>query len=252
MPGSLPATVQPAPDTIMHSPRTLSQTAFMSLPIRLLASTLLLAFAPLAAAQSDLLGDFARDLRGLEGRFEQQVVDADGNEIERSAGRVAIAAPRQFRWEYESPFPQLIVADGERVWIYDPDLEQVTVRQQSDEEQSSPLAALIEPGALERQFEVEAGEVVDGVEWFRLTPRGEETAFSVCELGLRGGELVEMRMTDTLGQRTLIRFDQWLRNPQFADGTFAFVPPPGVDVVGDPGEGEVEDEEAARAYPLQD
>jgi outer membrane lipoprotein carrier protein len=209
-----------------------------------LGCLLLLAFASPLAVGSSLLDDFASDLRGLEGRFEQRVTSADGDEIERSAGRVAIAAPRQFRWEYESPFPQLIVADGERVFIYDPDLEQVTVRRQSDEEQSSPLAALIEPGALERQFVVERGEARDGVEWFRLTPRGEDTAFAVCELGIRAGELVEMQMTDSLGQRTDIRFSHWLRNPDFAPGTFRFAPPPGVDVVGDVPEVDV--------YPLQD
>lgn len=212
----------------------------------LLGGVSLITVASVAAQQQPtLLDEFARDLQGLEGRFEQRVVDADGREIERSAGTVAIAVPRQFRWEYETPFPQLIVADGERVYIYDPDLEQVTIRRQSDEEQSSPLAALIEPGVLEQQFHVEFGEPSEGIEWVRLTPRGEETAFTVAELGLRSGELVEMHMTDTLGQRTEIVFDDWQRNPPFRPGTFRFVPPPGVDVVGavEPG---------AEVYPIED
>jgi outer membrane lipoprotein carrier protein len=200
-------------------------------------------FAPLAVAQTTLLDQFARDVSGLQGRFEQRVTDASGREIERSAGQVAIAAPRQFRWEYETPFPQLIVADGNRVWIYDPDLEQVTVRRQSDEEQASPLAALIEPGALERQFHVESLPPSDGLDWVRLRPRGEETAFVEAELGLDRGDLVVMQMTDTLDQRTTIRFSDWEKNPRFAPRTFRFVPAPGVDVVGDVDPG-------AEVYPL--
>lgn len=201
--------------------------------------------APVAIASPSLLDQFARDVRGLEGRFDQRVVDASGRETERSSGRVAIAVPRQFRWEYVTPFPQLIVADGERVWIYDPDLEQVTVRRQSDEEQASPLAALIEPGALERQFHVEPLPPAEGLEWVRLRPRGEETAFVEAELGLDGDQLVEMRMTDTLRQRTMIRFSDWQKNPDFAPRTFRFVPEPGIDVVGDVDPG-------AEVYPLQD
>jgi outer membrane lipoprotein carrier protein len=206
------------------------------IPLGLVAST--------AFAQSSLLDAFARDVRGLEGRFEQRVLDSDGREIEHSSGRVAIAAPRQFRWEYESPFPQLIVADGQQVWIYDPDLEQVTVRQQSDEEQASPLAALIEPGALERQFHIDEGAVADGMQWLRLRPRGDEAVFAEAELGLRDGELLEMHLTDTLGQRTEIGFSDWVRNPAFPPRTFRFVPPAGVEVVGAT--------DRAQAFPLDD
>lgn len=208
---------------------------------------LLLAFvAPSAAAATpQVLQAFSAGLEGLDGRFVQRVFDADEQMTEETQGRVALSAPRQFRWEYEEPFPQLIVADGERVFIYDPDLEQVTVRRQSDEEQSSPLAALIEPGALERQFEIEFEQPRDGTEWVRLTPRGEETAFTVAELGLRDGELLEMHMTDSLGQRTEILFSDWQRNPPFPTSTFRFVPPPGVDVVGavEPG---------AEVYPIHE
>ncbi len=212
-------------------------------PFRLAAAALLSFAATSAGAQQQtLLDEFARDLQGLRGEFSQRVLDADGREIERSAGLVAIAVPRLFRWEYQTPFPQLIVADGERVFIYDPDLEQVTVRRQSDEEQASPLAALIEPGALERQFEVEFSEPDGDLQWVRLTPRGEETAFAVADIALRGRELLEMRMTDSLGQRTEIRFAGWQRNPAFERGAFRFVPPPGVEMVGDV--------EGAEVYPL--
>lgn len=210
------------------------------------AAALLVSSSAFAADPSTVLAEFSRDLKELDGRFEQRVFDADERLTEQSEGRIALAAPRQFRWEYEQPFPQLIVADGDQVWIYDPDLEQVTVRRQSDEEQASPLAALIDPGELERQFIVaDAGEK-DGIHWIKLTPRkSEEGAFTECRLGLRGGELVHMAMVDGLSQRTEIEFSEWRRNPGLAADTFRFDPPEGVEVVG-------ETIEHADVFPVKD
>src|SRR5690606_27659227 len=117
---------------------------------------------------------FTRGLKGLDGQFEQKVFDADGRLKETSTGRVAMSAPRLFRWEYVTPYTQLIVADGSKVWIHDPDLEQVTVRAQGAEEQDSPLAALIDPSRLDRDYNVrEAGEA-DGLAWLLLTPKQGE------------------------------------------------------------------------------
>lgn len=188
-----------------------------------------------ADAQVDrVLRDFSIDLRGLEGQFEQQVFDADHRLKEASSGRVALAPPRLFRWEYEQPFPQLIVADGDHVWVHDPDLEQVTVRKQSLEEQQSPLAALIDPDELQRQFKVTREGDRDGLAWLRLQPRRDkDTAFIICRLGFDAGKLVRMDLEDQLAQRTEVRFHAWQRNPTFAQDTFRFVPPPGADVVGD-------------------
>lgn len=199
-------------------------------------------------AANPTLQRFAEDLRGLDGRFEQTVTDEQGRVRERSQGRVALALPRLFRWDVDSPYPQTIVADGERVWIYDPDLEQVTVRRQEEQEQGSPLAVLIDPAELERRFAVESVGSAGGLDWLRLVPRAEEPAFSVCELAFEGTELVLMRLTDTLGQRTEIAFRDWRRNPEFATGTFRFEPPPGADVVGDV-EGVAP---TAEAFPIQD
>ena len=189
---------------------------------------------------------FTRDLQGLRGRFVQRVFDPEGNQREESSGSVALQAPRQFRWEYEQPFPQLIVADGDHVWIYDPDLEQVTVRVQSYEEQQSPLAVLIDPGQLQRQFEVGQGGRAEGLEWVELTPRAEDDqGVRTARLGFSGTELRRMELEDALGQKTRIEFSGWRRNPAFAADTFVFTPPDGVDVVG-------ETREAAQVSPLQE
>lgn len=200
--------------------------------------------APLWAGAGARLEAATRGLKGLQGEFVQRVYDGDGKLSEESRGTVALAAPRQFRWEYRQPFPQQIVADGDHVWIYDPDLEQVTVRKQSLEEQGSPLAALIDPDELRRQFDLAEGGERDGLDWLVLTPRqAEGSQFEKVWLGLDEAGLRRMRMQDTQGQRTEIEFAGWQRNPQFPAGTFRFVPPPGVDVVGEVAEG-------AEVYPL--
>lgn len=177
---------------------------------------------------------FSKDLRSLDGRFVQQAFDAQGRPGERSEGRISLKAPRQFRWEYQQPYPQLIVADGDHLWLYDPDLEQVTVRVQSYEEQSSPLAALIDPGELDRQFIVREGGQSEGMVWVDLTARKpEESAVQSAKLGFDANGLGRMVFEDQLGLRTEVSFSSWTRNGPLPAGLFRFVPPEGVDVVGE-------------------
>lgn len=204
-------------------------TAIATCSIFLLAS--LSAHAGEARAQFDR---FSQGLQGLDGEFEQRVYDARGELSEQSTGTIALKAPRQFRWEYVEPFPQLIVADGNNIWIYDPDLEQVNVRVQSFEEQGSPLTALIDRDELDRQFEVSEGGGEDSLHWLMLDPRGEDAQFSQARLGFDDDAgLARMELVDSLGQRTEVTFSGWERNPAFSDTEFRFTPPPGVDVVGE-------------------
>jgi outer membrane lipoprotein carrier protein len=200
----------------------------------LLIAIALLASAAHAGAREQL-DTFTRGLKGLDGQFTQQVFDDNGRVRESSSGRVALSAPRLFRWEYEKPYPQLIVADGKTVWVHDPDLDQVSRRPQGGAEQDSPLAALIDPARLDRDFLVEDAGEADGLQWLLLKPRqgGDEAAFQSAKLGLSGQGLVRMQIVDALGQRTEISFSGWARNPAFESGTFKFTPPAGVDVVGE-------------------
>jgi outer membrane lipoprotein carrier protein len=185
------------------------------------------------AGARDDLNAFTRGLKGLSGTFSQQVFDPKGNRKESTSGRVALSAPRLFRWEYAAPYPQLIVADGKHVWVYEPDLQQATKRPQGTEEQNSPLAALVEPARLERDFNLVEAGTRDGLEWLELTPRrDEEGGFRSARLGFDDDGLRKMTVVDALGQRTEIEFRGWKRNPDFAKGTFTFVPAEGVDVVG--------------------
>ena len=191
------------------------------------------ATVPAKSVGRERLMAFTKGLKGLDARFEQRVFDPNGRPSETSSGSVKLSAPRQFRWEYLKPAPQLIVADGDHIWIYDPELEQVTVRNQSMEEQGSPLAVLIDPTELDRQYKVSDGGKVGGLDWLVLVPRKEEDApFQKAKLGFGAAGLVRMELNDGLGQRTVIGFGPWQRNPAFGAGTFRFTPPKGVDVVG--------------------
>lgn len=195
----------------------------------------LMVFAGVASAGArDQLAGFTKGLKTLDGQFSQQVSDPKGKVKERSSGRVALSAPRQFRWEYSKPYPQVVIADGRTVWIYEPDLQQVTKRAQGAEEQNSPLAALIDPSRLDAQFVVKEAGTSDGLEWLALTPRGEASATGVrsAKLGFNAGGLARMQVVDQLGQRTDITFSQWRRNPTLPATTFRFTPPKGVDVIG--------------------
>lgn len=189
------------------------------------------------AASADPLTDFSRDLTSLQGRFDQQVFDANGSLREQSSGAVAMAVPRQFRWDYQQPFEQSIVADGEHIWIYDPDLEQVTVRNQAADEASSPLMVLADPALLAARFKVEQEAEAKGLSWFRLSPNSADDApFETCRLGFAGNELRVMELKDQLGQLTVMQFSAWQRNGGLRDGLFRFAPPPGVDIVGELGD----------------
>lgn len=185
------------------------------------------------AGARDELNQFTDGLEGLDGSFTQQVYDARGALKETSSGQVQLSVPRLFRWEYVKPYPQLIVADGTKVWILDPDLEQVTVRPQGVEEQDSPLSALIEPKKLDAKFKVEEAGRTGDLQWLKLTPKDSERAsFNSARLAFDDEQLVQMVVVDGVGQRTEIKFSGWQRNPEFAPGTFSYTPAPGVDVIG--------------------
>jgi outer membrane lipoprotein carrier protein len=191
------------------------------------ACVLSLASLPLLAADAEtVIEGFTANLSGLQGRFEQQVLDQNGTLKEQ-------AVPRQLRWEYETPFPQLIVADGEHLFIYDPDLEQVTVRRQIEDEQQSPLLALIDPEERQRQFNSKSAGRRDGLEWIELESKLEDAQIRTALLGIDGQTLARMEFIDSLGQRTRISFSEWQRNPRFEVGFFRFQVPANADVVGD-------------------
>ena len=179
------------------------------------------------------LDAFATGLHSLEGRFSQTLTDASGQGAKTSSGTLALEAPREFRWDTLAPYHQTIVADGSRVWLYDPELEQVTVRVQSTEEAHSPLTVITDIKQLDRDFKVTEQGERDGLTWLRLTSKGKDPQFDYADLGFDAAGLKRMVFQDQLGAVTDIRFSDWRRNVDLPPYTFNFTPPPGTDVIGD-------------------
>ena len=198
-----------------------------------LAGLFLIGATQAADAARAQLDAFARDLHSLSGSFNQTVYDANGRRGETSHGTLALKAPRQFRWDTQGPYKQLIVADGNKVWIYDPELEQVTVRDQGSQEAHSPLTVLTDLSQLDRDFKASEQGERDGLEWLRLKSRGKDPQFEYADIGFDGNAPRRMVFQDTLGNRTEIVFSDWQRNPQLPADTFVFNPPKGTDVVGE-------------------
>ena len=185
------------------------------------------------AGAVDQLHDFLKNTRTLKADFAQSVIAKNGRKPQQSSGVVAIARPGKLRWEIQKPFPQLVVGDGEKIWIHDPELQQVTVRKAGQAIGGSPAALLSGSNELEKNFTLkEAGEA-DGLNWVEATPKVSDSGFERVRLGFSGSELRAMELLDSFGQTTLIHFTRLERNPVLPAATFKFVPPAGVDVVGE-------------------
>ena len=201
-----------------------------------LAALLALITAPLpAAAEGDRaterLDAWLSATDSFRARFFQSVFDEDGVRISESEGTVAFRRPYRFRWDYEFPEPQIIVADGSTLWWYDIDLEQVTVRPVESALEGTPAALLAGPGRAGEHFRVAALESIRGVDWFQLMPRGADAAFRALRVGFEGEGIRAIEMDDGFGQTTRIVFHDVEYNPPLTDELFRFVPPPEADVV---------------------
>ena len=205
--------------------------------VLILLASLAFSLASLAHATTgparQRLDAFATDLHSLKGHFTQTLADASGQSAKTSSGTLALEAPRQFRWDTLEPYKQTIVADGSRVWLYDPELEQVTVRVQSTEEAHSPLTVITDLKQLDKDFSVAERGERDGLVWLRLSSRAKDPQFDYADLGFDAQGLKRMMFRDQLGAVTDIRFSDWQRNVDLSPSTFNFTPPPGADVIGD-------------------
>jgi chaperone LolA len=197
----------------------------------LFAVALALPFTSVLA--NDPLAAYFEQLRTLRADFVQTVEDGGSRMPQRSTGRVLLERPGRFRWDYQTPYEQVIVSDGERIWHYDADLEQVTVQRLDESMDSTPLALLMGQTPLESSFKVEALGETYGEDWFELIPLGPESQFNRIRLALSGGELSALELEDALGSLTRLRFEAMERNGAIDPAELEFVPPAGADVVGD-------------------
>lgn len=197
------------------------------------AALLLIVIGPASAGTArDRLDAFLHDLASLEGRFRQVLLDDQGQPVDESSGTVYLQRPGRFRWDYTEPFPQLIVADGERVWLFDPGLEQVTVRPQSQAMGTTPAALLASTQPVDESFEVtELERDEEGSTWLALEPRDSASSFETIRIGFGEQGLQAMELRDSFGQTTRIEFSDIRRNPQLDAALFRFTPPAGVDVI---------------------
>ena len=190
-------------------------------------------FAFCAAAEAapvDTLREFVRDVKSGHAAFTQTVTSPDGAKKKTSAGTFDFARPNRFRFAYAKPFVQSIVADGERVWIYDADLNQVSKRQLGQALGATP-AALLAGGALEKDFDLSNLPPRDGLEWAEARPKAKDGAFQSVRVGFQGKTLAALEIVDSFGQKSLLRFESFVPNGPIGAETFRFTVPAGADVI---------------------
>jgi outer membrane lipoprotein carrier protein len=178
----------------------------------------------------DTLRGFVRDVKSGRAAFTQVVTSPDGAKKKTSTGSFEFNRPDRFRFAYAKPFEQLIVADGQKVWIWDPDLKQASSRKMAAALGATP-AALLAGGSLDAEFELVPLPAKDGLDWAQATPKQKDGMFQAMRVGFRGKDLAAVEIVDSFGQRSLLTFTQWAPNAAIAPEQFRFVPPPGADVV---------------------
>lgn len=200
--------------------------------VRSLAIGMLVAICAFAAHADavDTLREFVRDVKTGRASFTQTVTSADGAKKRSSSGSFDFARPNRFRFAYAKPFEQLIVSDGQKVWIHDVDLNQVSVRRLSAALGATP-AALLAGASLEQEFALVAMASKDGIDWVQATPRQADGAFQSMRVGFRGKELAAVEILDAFGQRSVLQFSRYEANAALPEQSFRFVPPSGADVI---------------------
>ncbi|WP_439510141.1 outer membrane lipoprotein chaperone LolA [Marinimicrobium koreense] len=200
----------------------------------LITSTLLLLSTPLHADSTAELRSRLDAMTSLQGEFTQVLIDMDGEVLEESSGDFAMARPGKFDWHTREPFEQRLVSDHDSIWLYDPDLMQVTVREFDEELQDTPALILSdELTALNEQFEITHTVTDEGWDAFRLEPKDDDSLFAALVLTFDGNLLREIRMDDNLDQITRFTLSDLKRNESIDDGRFTFEVPEGVDVLVD-------------------
>ncbi|SEP34374.1 outer membrane lipoprotein chaperone LolA [Nitrosovibrio sp. Nv6] len=180
------------------------------------------------------LKNFMQNTRTVRAAFSQMVLDKNGRVVQRGGGTMQFERPGKFRWIYEKPYEQLIVGDGDRIWFYDHDLNQVTVRKLDVAIGSSPAALLAGSSDIEKSFDLAEMGLDDGIEWLEATPKTKESTFEWVRLGFTPeGILKAMELRDHFGQTTVLTFSEVERNPKLPQELFKFSPPEGADVISD-------------------
>lgn len=187
-----------------------------------------------AASATDRLNDFFKNVHSLRAEFQQIVTDPRGKTIQDARGTFLMQRPNKFRWNYQKPYEQTIVADGTKLWVYDKDLEQVTVKKLDEALGNTPALLLSGAKPLTENFRItELTDRKDGLQWATLAPKNEEANFKQVRLAFGKHSLEMMELVDSFEQTTQLRFSSVQSNVKFTANEFQFTPPKGVDVVGE-------------------
>ena len=193
-----------------------------------------LLFTPLlsgaANSQQDNLQQHLRNSSHLSGQFTQVVENSESFQIQSSTGEFWINKPNQFRWHYATPYVQKIISNGDKVWIYDEDLEQVSIKDASTAIQSSPLSIILGSTSIEQHFNVTGLTKKDALEWLKLTPKSDSSGFEFIHVGFDKGMLSRMELQDNFGQTTRLLFTNIDKTSMIDNSTFNFQVPEGSDV----------------------
>ena len=185
-----------------------------------------------ASTGTQQLDSFIKDVETFQADFEQTQYDADSEPLQTSTGTIILKRPGRFIWSYVSPQTQEIVADGERIWLYDKDLEQVTVNAIDERIAGTPLVLLMRSAPLEDAFDIVDLGAAEGINWLELTPKTDTSDFEKVFIGMNDTGLAVMELHDNFGQATQIRFSNFQAGIELADSMFEFKVPDGVDVIG--------------------
>lgn len=186
-----------------------------------------------AAASVEALKSMLEQTTTARARFAQMVLDRNMKQLQQATGTMQFARPGKFRWEYDKPYEQIIVSDGTRVWLYDKDLNQVTVRKYDRALGTSPAALLAGSNEIEKNYRFTGLGNQDGLDWLEAVPRTQDTAFERIRLGFGKSGLEAMELRDQFGQVTVIKFSTIERNVKISPEAFSFTPPKGADVISE-------------------
>jgi outer membrane lipoprotein carrier protein len=188
---------------------------------------------PQASASSiERFQAFVRSTQSARADFEQKVYDRNKKLVQESKGNFAFVRPGRFRWAFAKPYTQLIVGDGEKVWVYDQDLNQVTVRKLSHALGATPAALISGSADVEQSFVFSDAGESEGLQWLDAKPKEKEAGFERIRMGFGPSGIDAMELVDQFGQVTMLRFTNLQRNPKLDPGTFRFTPPKGADLLG--------------------
>jgi outer membrane lipoprotein carrier protein len=196
----------------------------------LFALLLMVAAAGARADAVDTLKEFVRDVKTGQADFSQTVTSPDGVKKKTSTGHFDFSRPNRFRFTYQKPFEQSIVADGQKVWIYDADLNQASSRKFTQALGATP-AALLAGGSLDKEFDLAPLPSKEGVEWAEATPKAKDGAFKSVRIGFRNKVLASVEVVDAFGQRSLLEFTKFVANEAIKPDTFVFTVPKGADLI---------------------